>query len=105
MRTMRGPRYDLSELKPFLWIFGAASFLMGLATILTFGVIAHFAWILVAGGVVLVVLSFCLEPLLDLLAGTGTDVAEVEQQMPVTQDTEPVTETDETLERVRNRLA
>jgi hypothetical protein len=83
------PLYDLSDLKPVLYIFGVALTLMSIAGLIAFGANGIFAWFLLAGGLTLLATGYFAERILEGIAGNVDDDTHdaTHSQRPVHGDT------------------
>jgi hypothetical protein len=70
---LENERYDLTDIRPVLYIFGVAMTLMGIAGLIALGASAVFTWFLLAGGVILLATGLFAERILKIVAGMSDD--------------------------------
>jgi hypothetical protein len=70
---LENERYDLTDIRPVLYIFGVAMTLMGIAGLIALGASAVFTWFLLAGGVILLATGLFAERILKIVAGMPDD--------------------------------
>jgi hypothetical protein len=70
---LENERYDLTDIRPVLYIFGVAMTLMGIAGLIALGASAVFTWFLLAGGVILLATGLFAELILKIVAGMPDD--------------------------------
>lgn len=87
-RQTSARQYDLSEIKPVFWIFGVTSIVMGLAAIIAFGSVAHFAWALLIAGIFVTIATFFIKHILVWIAGPA-DAPDEEEYHQIVAGTPP----------------
>ncbi|HWF85295.1 MAG TPA: hypothetical protein VG222_10620 [Vicinamibacterales bacterium] len=78
MSDLENEPYDLTDIRPVLYIFGVAMTFMGIAGLIALGVSAVFTWFLLAGGLILLATGLFAERILKIVAGMPDDETQEE---------------------------